>query len=152
MPRNEGFYTILCQTGRQPQNCSNPYSNQISYFIHEDFLSLLNVFKVEDFYFTGYLYINYTLYKNPGFWLVNSRCIFIFRINFVFTTAGVFAWGFNFFTLACIKPPNSFSLRHVRVKKWNTFSQIPRQREKKLNPLLRNTYRFQIWLITLFYV
>jgi len=27
--------------------------------------------------------------------------------------------------------PNEFGgLRHVRVKKWNTFSQIPRQREK----------------------
>jgi N6-adenosine-specific RNA methylase IME4 len=43
--------------------------------------------------------INYTLYKYHTFWLVNSRCIFIFRINFVhFTAAGVFAWGFNFFS------------------------------------------------------
>jgi hypothetical protein len=49
--------------------------------------------------------------------------------------------------------PNEFGgLWHVRVKKWNTFSQIPRQREKKLNPLLRNTSGFQIWLITLLYV
>ena len=46
--------------------------------------------------------IHYILYKNPGFWLVNSRCIFrVFSylglISFIFTTAGVFAWGFNFF-------------------------------------------------------
>ena len=58
---------------------------------------------------------NYTLYKNPGFWLFNSRCIFrVFSylgvISFIFTAAGVFAWGFNFFTLACIKPPNSFGI------------------------------------------
>jgi hypothetical protein len=45
--------------------------------------------------------------------------------------------------------PNEFGgLRHVRVKKLNTFSQIPRQREKKLNSLLRNTSGFQIWLFT----
>ena len=58
---------------------------------------------------------NYTLYKNPGFWLFNSRCIFrVFSylglISFIFTAAGVFAWGFNFFTLTCIKPPNSFGI------------------------------------------
>jgi hypothetical protein len=46
-------------------------------------------------------------------------------ISFIFTAAGVFAWGFNFFfplccgicenvfhffTLACLKPPNSFGI------------------------------------------
>ena len=58
---------------------------------------------------------NYTLYKNPGFWLVNSRCIFrVFSysglISFIFTTTVVFEWGFNFFPLACIKPPNAFGI------------------------------------------
>ena len=62
-----------------------------------------------------YLISNYTLYKNPGFWLVNSRCIFrvnsyLGLISFIFTAAGVFAWGFNCFTLACIKPPNAFGI------------------------------------------
>ena len=42
------------------------------------------------------------VYKNPGFWLVNSRCIFrVFSylglISFIFNAAGIFAWGFNFF-------------------------------------------------------
>ena len=59
--------------------------------------------------------INYTLYKNPAIWLVNSRCIFrvfsyLWLISFIFTAAGVFAWGFNLFTLACIKPPNAFGI------------------------------------------
>ena len=50
---------------------------------------------------------NYTLYKNPGFWLVNSQCIFrVFSylglILFIFTAAGVFAWGFNFFSLCAV--------------------------------------------------
>ena len=63
--------------------------------------------------YPSYLTFNYTLYKNPGFWLVNSRCIFhVFSylglISFILTAARVFAWGFNFFTLVCIKPPNSF--------------------------------------------
>jgi hypothetical protein len=49
----------------------------------------------------GYL-INYTLYKNPGFLLVNNRCIvrvfsLLGLISFIFTAAGIFAWGFNFF-------------------------------------------------------
>ena len=43
-----------------------------------------------------YIFYNYTLYKNHGFWLVNSRCIFrVFSylglISFIFTAAGVFA-------------------------------------------------------------
>jgi hypothetical protein len=47
---------------------------------------------------------NYTFNKNPGFWLVNSRCIFrvisyLGLISFNFTAAGVFARGFNCFTL-----------------------------------------------------
>ena len=46
--------------------------------------------------------LNYTSYKNTGFWLVNSRCIlrvfsYLGLISFIFTDAGVFAWGFNFF-------------------------------------------------------
>jgi hypothetical protein len=50
---------------------------------------------------------NYTLYKNPGFWLVNSRCIYrVFSdlglMSFIFTTVGVFAWGFNFFSLCAV--------------------------------------------------
>ena len=50
---------------------------------------------------------NYTLYKNPGFWLVNSRFIFcalsyLGLILFIFTTARVFAWGFNFFSLCAV--------------------------------------------------
>jgi hypothetical protein len=50
---------------------------------------------------------NYTLYKNPGFWLVSSRCIFrVFSylglISFNFTADGVFAWGFNFFSLCAV--------------------------------------------------
>ena len=51
---------------------------------------------------------NYTLYKNPGFWLVNSRCIFfcVFSylglILFIFTAARVFVWGFNFFPLCAV--------------------------------------------------
>ena len=73
---------------------------------------------------------NYTFYKNPGFWFVNSRCIFrvisyLGLISFMFTAAGVFAWGFyflsplcrgtcehlfHFFTLPCLKPPNSFGI------------------------------------------
>ena len=45
----------------------------------------------------------------------NSRCIFrVFSylglISFIFTAAGVFAWEFTFFTLACIKPPNAFGI------------------------------------------
>ena len=44
--------------------------------------------------------INYTIYKNPVFWLGNSRCIFrVFSylglISFIFAAAGVFAIGFN---------------------------------------------------------
>jgi hypothetical protein len=51
---------------------------------------------------------------NPLLWNT-SRCIFrlfsyLGLISFIFTTARVFAWGFNFFTLACIKPPNSFGI------------------------------------------
>jgi hypothetical protein len=51
--------------------------------------------------------LNYTSYKNPGFWLVNSRCIFrVFSylglISFIFTTVGVFAWGFNIFFLCAV--------------------------------------------------
>ena len=72
---------------------------------------------------------NYTLYKNPGFWLVNSRCIFrVFSylglISFIFTAARVLHENLTFFslcrsicenvftflTLACIKPPNSFGI------------------------------------------
>jgi hypothetical protein len=55
---------------------------------------------------------NYTLYKNPGFWLVDSRCIFrVFSylglISFIFTAAGVFAsWGFNFL-------PSRASIRQI---------------------------------------
>ena len=38
--------------------------------------------------------------------------------------------------------PNEFgSLRHVRVKKWNRFSQIPRQREKKVKSFTPEHFR-----------
>ena len=55
-------------------------------------------------------------------------CIFIFRINFVhFYRFGVFAWGFNCFTLACIKPPNTsgiyllylYTQSIVIIQTWN---------------------------------
>ena len=73
-----------------------------------------------------YIHYNYTLYKNPGFWLVNSRCIFrVFSylglISFIFTAAGVFAWGFNIFTLACIKTPihsEYFFFTFIRKVTW----------------------------------
>ena len=49
----------------------------------------------------------YTLYKNPGFWLDNSRCIFrVFSylglISLIFSGAGVFAWGFTFSSLRVV--------------------------------------------------
>ena len=55
------------------------------------------------------LYINYTLYKNPGFWLVNCRCIFrvfsyLGSISFIFAVAGVFA---------ILYPELSFLLRYT---------------------------------------
>ena len=69
-----------------------------------------------------YFNLNYTLYKNPVFWLVNSPCIFcVFSylglISFIFTAARVIAWRFNFFTLACIKPPNSFGIFFTFIRK-----------------------------------
>jgi hypothetical protein len=53
-----------------------------------------------------YFFFNYTLYKNPGFWLVNSRCIFhVFSylglLSFIFATAGVFAWKDLTFLPSC---------------------------------------------------
>ena len=56
------------------------------------------------FNFLVYFNYNYTLYKNPGFWLVNSCCIFrVFSylglISLIFTAVGVCARGFNFFPL-----------------------------------------------------
>ena len=54
-----------------------------------------------------YIYINYTLYKNASFWLVNRRCIcrvfsYLRLISIICTAAGVFAWGFNFFSLCVV--------------------------------------------------
>ena len=51
--------------------------------------------------------LNYTLYKNNGFWLDNSRCIFrvflyLGLISFIFTAAEVFASGFNFCSLCAV--------------------------------------------------
>jgi hypothetical protein len=98
-----------------------------------------------------YIPFNYTLYKNHGFWLVNSRCIFrVFSwfISFIFTAAEVFALGrFEVFPSAGTvvlfrfvmsdsgwSIPNEFGgLRHVFAKT---------QREQKLNPLHRNTSGF----------
>jgi hypothetical protein len=77
-----------------------------------------------------YIHYNYTLYKNPGFWLVNSRCIvrvfsYLGLISFIFTAAGVFAWGFNIFTLACIKTPSSFGIFLLYLyTKSNVINQI----------------------------
>ena len=49
---------------------------------------------------------NYTSYRNPGFWLINSQCIFrVFSylglISFI-TAAEAFACGFNFFSLCAV--------------------------------------------------
>ena len=43
-------------------------------------------------------------------WLIAGVFSYLGLISFIFTAAGVFAWGFNFFTLVCIKPPNSFGI------------------------------------------
>ena len=43
-------------------------------------------------------------------WLIAGVFSYLGLLSFIFTAAGVFAWGFNFFTLACIKPPNSFRI------------------------------------------
>jgi hypothetical protein len=72
----------------------------------------------------GYL-INYTLYKNPGFWLFNSQCIFR-----VFSYLGLISW---------------FAAREGKKVKY-AFANTTAE-GKKLNPLLRNTSGFQIWLI-----
>jgi hypothetical protein len=73
---------------------------------------------------------NYTLYKNPGFWLVNSTWQLLNTIGCfeLFPSAGTVV-VFRFVLLdSGWSIPNEFGgLRHVRVKKWNTFSQIPRQ-------------------------
>jgi hypothetical protein len=62
-------------------------------------------FMIFSFDILFYIPFNYTLYKNHGFWLVNSRCIFrIFSwlISFIFTAAEVFASGFTFFFLCAV--------------------------------------------------
>ena len=75
------------------------------------------------------LLYNYTLYKNPGFWLVNNRCIFrVFSylglicsflplpgylhedLTFFPLCRGICENVFHFFTLARLKPPNSFEI------------------------------------------
>ena len=78
---------------------------------------------------------NYTLYNNPGFRLVNNRCIlrvfsYLELISFIFTTAGVFARVFHFFTLACLKPPNSFGIPIKKITK----IKIPQKVYSKLIP------------------
>ena len=70
-------------------------------------VSDLPIAKILKLFLNSGYYDNYTLYKNPGFWLVNSRCIFrVFSylglISFISTTAGVFAWRFNFFFLCAV--------------------------------------------------
>ena len=44
------------------------------------------------------------------YWLIAGVFSYLGLLSFIFAVAGVFAWGFNFFTLACIKPPNSFGI------------------------------------------
>ena len=70
---------------------------------------------------------NYTLYKNPGFWLVNSRCIFrefsYLLISFIFTAAGVFAWGFNFFHSVSSYLRKRISLFYPRVPQTAKFNR-----------------------------
>ena len=68
-----------------------------------------------------YLIYNYTLYKNPGFWLVNSRCIFrafsyLGLISFIFTTVGLFAWGFKFsFSFCAVVFVKTYFIYYPRV-------------------------------------
>jgi hypothetical protein len=68
---------------------------------------LLTNQKIQDSYIRCNYLINYTFYKNPGFWLVNSRCncrvfSYLGLISFIFTAVGVFAWGFNLFPLCAV--------------------------------------------------
>ena len=81
---------------------------------------------------------NYTLYKNPGFWLVNSRCIFrVFSylglISFIFNAAGVFAWRFNFFSRCAGYLRKHISLCFPRVPQTAKFirniSSLPETRK-----------------------
>ena len=77
------------------------------------FLSYFFVVVVVDILLYFSSIFNYTFHKNPGFWLVNSRCIFrvisyLGLISFMFTTAGVFAWGFNFFPLCAVVLANTY--------------------------------------------
>jgi hypothetical protein len=58
-------------------------------------------------YINIYFMYNYTLYKNPGFWLVNSRCIlhvfsYLGLISLIFSGDEVFTWGFIFFSLRVV--------------------------------------------------
>jgi hypothetical protein len=75
---------------------------------------------------------NYTLYKTPVFWLVNSSCIFgVFSylglISFIFTAIEVFAWG-----------PKNYrkSLRQTTCTRLKLFGKREKKRAKK---------EFNIW-------
>jgi hypothetical protein len=75
-----------------------------------------------------------SLYKTPGFWLVNSSCIFgVFSylglISFIFTAIEVFAWGFNLFFPLC--RGIRFEAREGKKVKY-VFANTTAQREKKI--------------------
>jgi hypothetical protein len=82
-----------------------------------------------------YFFSNYTLYKNPGFWLANSRCIFhVFSylglISFIFTVAGVFAWGFNFFSLYAVVFAKTYFTMHEDL---TFFPSVPWYLRKRIS-------------------
>jgi hypothetical protein len=74
-------------------------------------------------YINIYFMYNYTLYKNRGIWLVNSRCIFhVFSylglISLILSGVGVFAWGFTFYSLCAVVFAKTY-FTFLRSRAWN---------------------------------
>jgi hypothetical protein len=80
----------------------------------------------------------YTIYKYPGIWLVDSRCIFTFRIKFVefLILPGYFHKDFTFSPLCCGIFQNVFDL----------FTLASLNQPKKLGNLLL------VWLLHVFHI
>ena len=90
------------------------------FFFSFFFSFILSFFFVDDILLYFSSIFNYTFNKKPGFWLVNSRRIFrvisyLGLISFIVTAAGVFAWGFNFFTLWAVVFANYFTVLPSRA-------------------------------------
>jgi hypothetical protein len=156
-------------------------------------------FQIREHSWPCLFHINYTLYKNPGFWLVNSRCIFrvfsylglirsflplpgylhedltflpsrasnrqihseyffftfirsdvnnqiwnpeVFRskeFNFFSRCRGICENVFNFFTLTCRKPPNSFGILQPLSNKTNrNTTTVPAEGNSSKRPIVFN--------------